>query len=366
MNISLLCKWWWKLDTEKGLWQDIVQYKYLRKKNICTVKHRQNDSAIWADLLKIRHIYLQGRKVKIKNGDKALFWKDSWLFDKPLECLFPDLFSICMQLDISVSQMKQRSVNFTRWLVDNMRLDWNNILRKVEKITLTDGEDMVNWKFDKKGCFSVKSVYKFLTTNDAGIYYKNIWKGKIPAKNKIFLWLVANNALLTRDNMVKRKWTGDPSCLFCECNESVSHLLFQCSLAKAVWAVVAHCLGASNVPRNLNQSWAWCEQWLPYGTKFHAIGIAAICWAIWKTRNSACFEDKVVTSPIHVICYACSLMEYWAGLFLEEDKEQLIAGANTMLKIAMQLVSREVRDQKHLALEDNKSTDEEDAPDGQK
>ena len=46
------------------------------------MKHRQNDSAIWSDLLKFRHIYLQGRKLKIKNGDKTMFWKDSWLFDK--------------------------------------------------------------------------------------------------------------------------------------------------------------------------------------------------------------------------------------------------------------------------------------------
>jgi len=137
-------------------------------------------------------------------------------------------------------------------------------------------------------------------------------------------------------------------------------------LAKAVWAIVAHCLGASNVPRNFNQCWAWCEQWLPYGNKFHAIGIAAICWAIWKTRNSACFEGKAVTSPIHVICYACSLMEYWAGLFLDEDKDQLIAGANTMLEIAMQLVSKEVKAQKHRSLENNKSTDQDDKPDGQK
>jgi hypothetical protein len=58
-------------------------------------------------------------------------------------------------------------------------------------------------------------------------------------------------------------------------------------------------------------------------------------------------------------------MEYWAGLFLEEDKEQLIAGANTMLKIAMQLVSKEVKAQKHRSLE-NKSTDQDDKPDGQK
>jgi hypothetical protein len=80
--------------------------------------------------------------------------------------------------------------------------------------------------------------------------------------------------------MIRRKWKGDPSCYFCENEEFVTHLLFQCSMAKAVWAIVAHCIGASNIPGNFNQSWTWCEKWLPFGEKIHAIGIAAICWAI--------------------------------------------------------------------------------------
>jgi hypothetical protein len=29
MNISLLCKWWWKLEKEDGLWQQIIRHKYL-------------------------------------------------------------------------------------------------------------------------------------------------------------------------------------------------------------------------------------------------------------------------------------------------------------------------------------------------
>jgi hypothetical protein len=70
INISLLCKWWWRLDNEQGLWQDIIKFKYLRGKSICTVTHRQTDSPIWADLLKIREVYLQGRKLNVKNGEK--------------------------------------------------------------------------------------------------------------------------------------------------------------------------------------------------------------------------------------------------------------------------------------------------------
>lgn len=72
MNISLLCKWWWKLDNENDLWQRIIKFKYLKEESMCTVKHKQNDSPMWTDLLKIKYIYLQGRKMVIKNGKKTL------------------------------------------------------------------------------------------------------------------------------------------------------------------------------------------------------------------------------------------------------------------------------------------------------
>jgi hypothetical protein len=35
--------------------------------------------------------------------------------------------------------------------------------------------------------------------------------------------------------MVKRKWTGDPSCVFCPCPEKIDHLFFQCHIVKCVW-----------------------------------------------------------------------------------------------------------------------------------
>jgi len=81
---------------------------------------------------------------------------------------------------------------------------------------MNNEEDSVIWNLGKKEKFTVKSVYKALTKNDAGPYFWKIWKEKIPAKIKIFLWLVANNAILTKDNMFRRKWTGDPSCLSCD------------------------------------------------------------------------------------------------------------------------------------------------------
>jgi hypothetical protein len=46
MNISLLCKWWWKLEKENGLWQQIIIYRYMQNKSIHNVGHKLNDSPI--------------------------------------------------------------------------------------------------------------------------------------------------------------------------------------------------------------------------------------------------------------------------------------------------------------------------------
>ena len=72
-NISLLCKWWWKLETKSGLWQDLVEKKYLKGNPISMVKHKADDSPIWADLLKIRKVYLRWRVIQTANGKRILF-----------------------------------------------------------------------------------------------------------------------------------------------------------------------------------------------------------------------------------------------------------------------------------------------------
>jgi hypothetical protein len=61
MNVSLLCKWWWAMEREEGIWQDIVHLKYVKAFPTCTIPNRLSDSPNWCDLLKVRHIYLKGR-----------------------------------------------------------------------------------------------------------------------------------------------------------------------------------------------------------------------------------------------------------------------------------------------------------------
>ena len=65
------------------------------------------------------------------------------------------------------------------------------------------------------------------------------------------------------------------------------------------------------------------------------IGLAPICWAIWKTRNNNCFEQKLISSPTEIVCLASSFLNYWAGLQAGQNKEELELGAAALLKTAL-------------------------------
>lgn len=197
MNASLLCKWWWRLEKENGLWQDIIKYKYLRNSSIHEVGHKLNDSQMWYDLLKFKDVYLQGRTVSIKNGENVRFWLDPWLYEEPLKDIAPILYKLSMNKLVSVAKVKngEVSMQFSRWLHGDLAAMWGEIWDDTIDFALSSDQDIITWKFEKNGTFSVRSVYDGLTRNDSGIYHKGIWKGKIPPKIKIFLWLMTNDAI---------------------------------------------------------------------------------------------------------------------------------------------------------------------------
>ena len=62
-----------------------------------------------------------------------------------------------------------------------------------------------------------------------------VWEIKVPPKIHFFLWLVAHNKLLTRDNLAKRQHLDILTCLFCNENETVEHMFFDCVVANTMW-----------------------------------------------------------------------------------------------------------------------------------
>jgi len=316
---------------------DSTYYGNLKHDTFHSVSRRLNDSSVWCDLLKVKEIYLMGREVCTKNGNLTRFWKDRWLYQQPLCITDPELFELCECKEATVDKIRcwEVIISFRRWLPRDLRDRWEQIWEDVLSFPLDNDPDVILWSLEKNNKFLVKSTYNALTSSDGGLYNKRIWKGKVPAKIKIFMWLMTKDAILTKDNLIKRKWKGDPV------SREYLSSLFSVLCCESCLGSDSESFGANAIPRNLDQCWNWCEKWLPFGKKFHVCGVAAICWAIWKARNRACFDKVIIKSPRDIIYHGCALMKYWAGLFSKADKEQLEEGLNTMLEIADKILKRQ-------------------------
>ena len=64
-----------------------------------------------------------------------------------------------------------------------------------------------------------------------------LWKLKVPNKIKVFGWRVCQNILPTRDNLVHRRIIDDDTCELCKStSETVIHAIWECGVARDVWA----------------------------------------------------------------------------------------------------------------------------------
>lgn len=79
---------------------------------------------------------------------------------------------------------------------------------------------------------------------------------------------------------------------------------------------------------------------MPGGENFFMVDLAAICWAIWRSRNSTCFDGKKIRSPTEIVCLASSFLLFWTELQQVEDRVPLATGAEALKNTALHLHPR--------------------------
>jgi hypothetical protein len=110
------------------------------------------------------------------------------------------------------------------------------IFMRLINIRLTDRPDIFKWSLNSNGQFSINLIYQaFIDTN---IVPNNsyLWTIRIPLKIKVFIWLLYREAILTKDNLVKRNWHGMLCVTFVIVFETIQHLFFDCVLGKFIWS----------------------------------------------------------------------------------------------------------------------------------
>ena len=79
------------------------------------------------------------------------------------------------------------------------------------------------------------------------------------------------------------------------------------------------------------------------GQQVYTFCAAAICWAIWKRRNAACFENRGLKNPAEILSYTCALMTYWAGLYGVEMQGKIMDGVKLLLSCASWVMAQQQR-----------------------
>jgi hypothetical protein len=340
-NKCLLSKWLFKLINEEGIWQDILKKKYLKGKTLAQVEKKKGDSHFWSGLMDVKNIFLEKGRFIVQDGTQTRFWEDLWIGDAPLKSRYPSLYNIVRKKNATVAQVFSTvplNVSFRRALVGDNWVKWMKLVVGLLEVQLNSRRDTFVWNRSKT--FSVRAMYNDLITRAGVPYDVSSWKAKVPLKIKIFLWYLRQGVILTKDNLAKRKWKGGTECCFCSAHETIQHLFFDCPVAWLIWSIVSITFDFRK-PRSISDIFgAWLKGFRYKQRICVLLGVAAVCWAIWLSRNDVVFQRSKPNSCLQVIFRSAFWIRSWSILTKEEERRSLLLGSRRLEMTALEIFSK--------------------------
>ncbi|GJW61903.1 RNA-directed DNA polymerase, eukaryota, reverse transcriptase zinc-binding domain protein [Tanacetum coccineum] len=180
------------------------------------------------------------------NGERTLFWEESWKGEVPLKNLFPKICTLETDKSISVaSKMAHSSLCFSlrrtlRGGIEQVQME--DLKSYLEGTILSSMLGRWRWSFSGDGEFSVSSVRSLIDDKILEVVGpKTRWIKYVPIKDTILAWRIKLAYLPTRLNLSRRGI--DLESIFCTfCNsavESSSHIFFACSMVKDLYKNIA-------------------------------------------------------------------------------------------------------------------------------
>jgi hypothetical protein len=206
--------------------------------------------------------------------------------------------------------------DFRRTFTDDMMAQWQELLAIAETIVFNTDEDQLIWAYETDGVYSSKSMCALVNFRGlTPIFLPAVWDLKIPPRIQIFLWLLSQNKIMTRDNLRRRGIPKPMECSFYKDFESVHPLFFDCIVAKQMWALVDRVF-KHKVGKYLDiDSRGLCNKKF---LQFNFIS-SAVLWGIWNFRNSLVFNRLTSLDLKQVWRVVLSYLRNWKVPFKEHS-----------------------------------------------
>ncbi|KAG7556675.1 Reverse transcriptase domain [Arabidopsis suecica] len=330
-NSALLAKQWWRLITvPDSLFARVFKGRYYRKSNPLENIKSYSPSYGWRSICSARSLVNKGLIKRVGSGNSISVWEDPWIpaqFPRPAKSN-----GSINDPSLKVNMLIDSRSNF--WDIDLLKavFDQEDVeLISALPVGAPTKEDTLGWHFTKSGKYSVKSGYHTarldkLETNSSFIgpdfnkLKAHTWKVQCPPRIRHFLWQILTGCVPVTENLRKRGIDCDTGCARCGAlEETVNHTLFQCHLARQVWALsqiptVMGTFPTDSIFANLDHLF-WR---IP--SEFDSIAFPWIIWYIWKARNEKLFEN-VDNDPLEVLRLAEREEQLWHSAQVELHTE---------------------------------------------
>ncbi|XP_043812758.1 uncharacterized protein LOC122723715 [Manihot esculenta] len=237
-NTALLGKQGWRLlvDTNSLLYR-VLKAKYFLNGDFLSARLGSNYSFVWKSILSSQQVLQREVRWRIGDGKQVFVVNCPWILrdigfmplDEPM--FVPEAMRVC---DLFVE-------GELRWDVEKLMnifsvADMRAIL--TIPLPLFPKPDKLIWHLHKKGVYPVKSAYfcdlelsgrtGVLGYNDG---WNRLWSLDVPPKVHNFLWRACRGVLPTRNILLRRGIHVPAACLFCDHDESISHVFLHCPMA---------------------------------------------------------------------------------------------------------------------------------------
>jgi hypothetical protein len=311
VNLALITKLGWQLLTQvDSLWVAQLKGKYISTGSFLSPPPHSAPSWLWKGILASLPVISQGACHRAHSHSPIPIWNAPWIPSMPSFIPVPLFPGPPNSTNLVLSDLINPNSTWNIPLISSL-FDTHSV-REIKKTAISSPSiSEFLWTPSSSGKFTTSSAYRFISSLRVSAYstpfvpaqWKQLWKLKLNARLKLFLWKIAWDIVPSKARLqaVFPISPDDSMCPLCNMEEdSLLHLFFNCSFARIAWR-------SSFWPLD-SQAWSslslssWVQGIISPHAAFgipkddvHLFQIfsAVLCDRLWFCRNKAIHEGSI-------------------------------------------------------------------------